>query len=301
LVIGGVGVVGLLAISFAVLSTTMHFASASELQRRVEVNCRPVHIPVDDPAALARGEYLVKNVMGCMHCHGEDLGGFAVVDEWPMGRIYGPNITMGEGSVVREFEPVDWVRVIRHGVTKDGRRALLMPSQDWWNFSDADLGAAIAYVKSVPPVDRPRVTSSLAILGKMLVATGEVPFSYDLLDHSAGRPEAEPGPTREWGEVMVGACIGCHGHGLSGGKIPGAPPSWPAAANITTHEEQGIGKWSREDFFTLLRKGKRPDGRQLGEPMVGPAGSFFAGLTDDDVTALWEYLRTVPAKNTGGR
>jgi hypothetical protein len=39
------------------------------------------------------------------------------------------------------------------------------------------------------------------------------------------------GATAEHGKYVAKMCIGCHGLGLAGGKIPGAPPQWPAASN----------------------------------------------------------------------
>lgn len=44
--------------------------------------------------------------------------------------------------------------------------------------------------------------------------------------------------------------------------------------------------------------GVRPDGVPLGKDM--PV-ELFSHLTDDEVTALWNYLRTVPAKAYGSR
>ena len=46
-----------------------------------------------------------------------------------------------------------------------------------------------------------------------------------------------------------------------------------------------------------MRRGKRPDGTDVRAPMPW---QMYAGMTDDDVTALWEYLRTVPPKAAGG-
>jgi len=40
-----------------------------------------------------------------------------------------------------------------HGVNKNGHSVIFMPSQDA-RLTAADLGAVIAYIRSVPPVDR---------------------------------------------------------------------------------------------------------------------------------------------------
>lgn len=66
------------------------------------------------------------------------------------------------------------------------------------------------------------------------------------------------------------------------------------AANITG-DETGIGNWSEQQFFTAIRKGKykgQENGRNLLPPM--PVVSF-SQLTDEDLRAIYYYLKSVPA------
>ena len=51
-----------------------------------------------------------------------------------------------------------------------------MPSQHFNNISDEDLGAIIAYLKTLPPVDNELEESGLALLGRIIVV-----FAGDLL------------------------------------------------------------------------------------------------------------------------
>lgn len=294
LMFGVVGFFGLLACAFA----GMHFVSASKLERTVEVEVADIKVPDGSGSAIERGKYLVDHLMGCKECHGDDLGGKAVMDNGAMGVWYGPNLTKGKGSKCAEYSSKDWMRALRHGVGKDGRRLLLMPSEDYVKFGDEDMGAVVAYIRSVPPVDREDRGISLGPIGKMLVATGQIQFSFDKIDHKAKRPEAKPGPTKEWGAVLIGSCTGCHGSGLSGGKVPGGDPKWPEAANISPDKETGIGNWSYEDFVKAMREGKRKDGSAINEAMPWKA---YAGMKEDDLKALWEYLKAAPAKTRGGR
>jgi hypothetical protein len=74
-------------------------------------------------------------------------------------------------------------------------------------------------------------------------------------------------------------------------------PRWKRlyASNITPDPETGIGKWTESDFFTAMRTGLTPDGRNL-DPFM--PWHLFQGITDRDLKAMWVYLRTVkPIKN----
>ena len=293
--LGFVGFGGLVVLTYGGL----YFASSSQLAQTHELDVAGIDIPEGDDDAIKRGEYLVNHVMSCSHsdCHQTDMGGGATMDQFPVGLVYAPNLTSGQGSVVNGYTSEDWVRTLRHGLKPDGTRALIMPSEDYWSFPDSDIGAVIAYIKSLPPVDRESKEHSLGPIGMVIAATKPV-YAWDKIDHTAKRPKAERGPTEEWGEVLVGACTGCHGHTLSGGLIPGADPSWPEARNITPDEATGIGSWEFEDFEKALKTGQRPDGTTLHESMPYKA---YAGMYDEDIEALWKYLQTVPPKQAGGR
>ncbi|MCA8935909.1 MAG: c-type cytochrome [Planctomycetes bacterium] len=292
---GLVGFLGLLGVAFGGL----YFASSSALAEERELAVEGIEIPEDDDDAVAHGKYLVDHVMGCSHsdCHQPDMGGGATIDAFPLGLVYAPNLTSGEGSVTKNYKPEDWVRTVRHGLKPDGTRALIMPSEDYWSFPDSDIGAVVSYIKSLPGVNRESKKHSLGPIGMLIVASEPV-FAWEKIDHKAERPQASRGPTEEWGKVMIGACTGCHGATLSGGKIPGGDPSWPESRNITPDEATGIGNWEYEDFKNALQKGQRPDGATLHDAMPWKA---YAGMQEDDVEALWKYLRTVPPKTSGGR
>jgi len=292
---GGVGFVGLIGVGFLGL----YFAANAALDKDVTAPESDLALRDGDSDAIKRGEYLVKNVMGCGHqdCHRADFGGGPVIDAQPVGTVYAPNITIGDGSVTKEYVGKDWARILRHGVKKNGKRALIMPSEDLTNYSDDDLAAAIAYIKSMPPVNRASQPHSLGPIGMLMAATEPV-FAFDKIDHNHKPENVKPGPTKEWGKVLAGSCTGCHGAGFSGGKIPGGDPSWPESRNVTPDEATGIGKWKFEDFDKAIRTGQRPDGTVLNDAMPW---KMLKGMTDDDVKALWEYLRTVPAKPAGGR
>ena len=106
-----------------------------------------------------------------------------------------------------------------------------------------------------------------------------------------------PGRTVQYGEYLATGCVGCHGENFSGGPIPGAPPEFLPPANITPHAT-GIADWEENDFFRLLREGRRPDGTQV-DPQMPWQG--LGQMTDDEISALWMFLRTVEPREYGSR
>ncbi len=284
-------VIGVAVIAAAGLFVMTNRMLAAQVDLPATVS--PVVLPATgDTIALERGRYLIDHAFNCRICHAQDFGGRAEIDNAAIGRLWAPNLTLGEGSATRDYTPTDWARAIRHGLDPTGRRLILMPSEDYYAFSDDDIGSVVAYIRSQPAVDRADAGISVGPVGRFLLATGDVEFAYDKISHAAPRSAASPAASLEWGRVLGSTCVGCHGEGLSGGAIPGGDPAWPPARNLTRHAT-GLGSWSQADFFTALRKGQRPDGTALAPPMPWQA---YAGLTDADTEALWLYLQSMPPK-----
>ncbi len=140
---------------------------------------------------------------------------------------------------------------------------------------------------------------ALGPLGKVLVATGQMPIAVERIrDHNAPHAIAPPeaGATAEFGRHLTAICTGCHRENLAGGPIVGGDPAWVPARNITPHTE-GLGSWTYEQFAKTMREGTRPDGTPVQPPMsfVMP---YANRMTDVEMQAIWTYLRTVPAQPT---
>lgn len=245
--------------------------------------------------AIERGKHLVESRYACIECHGKDFGGGTMIDAPPIGKILGPNITSGKGSRVAGYSMADWDRIVRHGVLPDGKPAA-MPSIDFVAMTDHELSDIVAYVKSVPAVEKEVPKPTLGPVGTMLIATGKLPLSaFEIKEHQAAHVVEPPAPAvnTDFGRHLVGVCFGCHRANLEGGLVPGGDPSWPAAANLTPHAD-GIAGWKFEDFARALKEGKRPDGAELRQPMAAMKG-YAAKMTDTELAAMWAYLQTVPA------
>lgn len=292
---GAIGIAG--AAGIVVLAGASAWG-VSEIRFRKDWNVQPEPVPVStDSATRARGAHLAV-IRGCVDCHGEDLGGAVMIDALPMfGRLVAPNLT--PGGRASNFTSIDWVRAIRHGVGPAGRPLLYMPAQEFYVMSDADLGALIAYLERVPAVRRELPGTVVGPLARLLFLRGDLPLvPAELVDHQGPRPEAPAeGPTPEFGRYLATGCINCHGEGYSGGPVPGTPPDFAPAANITMHES-GIAHWSEEDFFRALREGKRPDGSAI-DPFM--PSQITAKMTDTEIRAIWAFLKAQPPRPYGSR
>lgn len=285
---------GSLVAFVAFLVVAVYAITALRQRRTYDVALRAVPVSPDS-ATLARGEHLAGPIGKCADCHGADLGGKVFIEDPGLGRLVASNIT--SGGVLPQYNDAQLARAIRSGVRHDGHGLLFMPSNDYNYLSDEDVGAIIAYLRSRPPVSRTLPANELKFLARALWTTGMVPMmTADEIDHAkpaVARVAASTAP--EYGHYLanVGGCTGCHGPGLSGGKIPGTPPEWKPASNLTP---SGIGRWSESDFRTALRTGRRPDGTPIDTLMPWKASGK---MTDAEITALYAYLKTVPAKEFG--
>jgi len=259
-----------------------------KLNRTIEVSVAPVAF-VSDDASLARGKYLFQS-RGCSECHGDNGAGRLMIDDPGGLRVWTPNITPGPGSAVARYTETDWVRTIRHGVKPDRRPILIMPSEDYNRFTDADVAAIVAYVRSLPPVKGETGRIEMPLVMKALYAADVVPDAPERIDHTLPPAKAvAEGPTPEHGAYVANMCKGCHGETFHGGRIPGSPPDWPPAADLTSPATYAVYD-NVDRFKAMLQSGKRPSGEAI---KVMPFPSL-AALNDTDVEALYAYLRTLP-------
>jgi mono/diheme cytochrome c family protein/cytochrome c553 len=244
--------------------------------------------------AVARGDHLVHSRYACVECHGQSFGGGVMIDDPMIGHLLGPNLTTGQGSRTLDYGPSDWDRAVRHGVAPDGRPTA-MPAEDFQLMSDEELSDIISYIRSMPPVDNLVDPVRLGPLGKILLATGNLPLSADVIPihtapHATLPPVAEA--TVEFGMHLAGTCSGCHRADFSGGPIAGGDPSWPPAMNLTPHAD-GLAGWTFDDFANALRSGNRPDGTPLREPMSLMI-PYAQNMSDVEIQALWMFLQQLP-------
>ena len=290
---------GLLGI-FLVLLVVVFFVGSRKVDRTYDVQIASVTVPAD-AASNARGKHYVEAIGVCQVCHGQDLAG-PVVDDCKdepcigfsndpiFGKLKPNNLTSGLGGIGSVFTDTDYVRAIRHGIGRDNKSLLIMPSEQYNRISDEDLGALIAYLKTVGPVDNELGESNLGPLGRVIavIAGGLLPASQ--IDHSAARaPSPVVGVSVGYGVYLAEICTVCHGDQLTGSKVPGNERV--DAPNITLGG--ALGDWTKSEFINTIRSGITPQGDLL-DPRFMPWNRFTL-MTEDELDAIWLYIQSLPA------
>jgi mono/diheme cytochrome c family protein len=278
----------------------------------------PVTLPTD-PASLERGEYLAEHVLGCVACHTpvEHLvyghpentsrlgaGGAQFGDDGL--KVWSSNITP---AGIGHWSDDELFHAVTTGVTPDGRA--LFPIMPWGSYAHGatpDLLAALAYVRTLPAVEN--TVPERVLPGPLPIVVNFMPGPAENLAAAPDRAD----------QVAYGAylarqasCIDCHSEAERGTPIAGrelagnfefAMPGRPEfgkvySANITPDAETGIGSWSRERFVGKFQRAL--DDPRNGAPIeAGQTWTVmpwraYAGMTEEDLSAIFAYLQTVPA------
>lgn len=256
----------------------------------------PVAIPTDS-ASIARGAMLA---VGCQNCHDRDLGGKVFFDEPEIGVLPSSNLTRAARSETEGYTDEDFVRAIRHGLNKKGNPLMVMPSEAYTHFSDEDLGALIAYLKSLPPVDRTFDQRYFTYMSQVMAGAGMFGnlFPYDIIDHEKAKNITAPptGNSIEYGAYVASfeGCQTCHGANFGGGKSP--DPVSPPVPDISPGSR--AGKWTKDEFISFFKTGKTPDGRMPNVQFMPWEG--IGALPEVEIEGLYNYLQSLPPANPNG-
>ncbi|MCC6070118.1 c-type cytochrome [Massilia sp. GCM10020059] len=266
-----------------------------KMGRTLTVPASPVALRYD-AAHIEQGRYLFAT-RGCADCHGANGAGKEVVHGGGT-LVISPNITRGAGSATAGYAMIDWVRTLRQGVKPNGTPVMIMPSEDYNRLTDDDTSALISYAHQLPPVAGRQAVISLPWTYMVEYGFGLIPDAAEKIDHAL--PPALPQPVAAsvaHGAYVANSCISCHGARLSGGKIPGSPPDWPNAANLTPGKGSAMHQYQTAAAFkAMLRSGRRPDGSAVSPVM--PFASL-GEMTDVDIDALHVYLKSLPPRAAG--
>jgi mono/diheme cytochrome c family protein len=264
------------------------------------------------PADVARGKAVFGAAAGC-GCHTEakgpvNAGGRKFTG--PFGTVYAANITPDVQTGIGSWTDEQIITAIRLGRRPNGERILpVHPFTSFNGMAEEDLRALVAFLRTVPPVNRSNTPKKIAI---PMFESVFLPVWLSTFASVEKPPAAAPtsGPARaEYLVRAVGHCGECHtprsaltmavdnSRFLAGnGKKTG--PEGHAAPNITPDAETGIGNWTEEQIAVYLGTGDRPDGDVAGGLMEDNIKGTLAGYKDmskADLLAIAKFLKSIPA------
>jgi mono/diheme cytochrome c family protein len=243
--------------------------SEYRLRQTFDIAAAPIPVP-NDSASLAHGRHVFLT-RGCQGCHGEGTKGKVFFDEKWIARLVAPNVP----KAIRGYSDPDLVRLLRHGVRPTGRGVAVMPSSMFYYLDDEDLGALVAYLRTVPVKSDSLPGTTLRVLARVGLLTGQYKLEPLTFVHDAPRPLKGPEPAALGEYTARSSCTECHGMKFQGGD--GTP-----ALSI-------VAGYSPAEFAKLMREGVPKDARKL--EMMGPtARNRFSHFTDDEVSGLYAFL-----------
>jgi mono/diheme cytochrome c family protein len=305
----------LIRIGIALFASAAGLGGYVVLKQPETANARPGKVPVT-PERIARGRYIYETVGHCADCHSPKNwkkylfpidpklagagGHFDVGNAFP-GKVYTPNLTPDLETGLGHWTDGEKIRAIREGVSRDGRALFpLMPFPEYKNMSDEDVEALVAYMNSLAPIRNFVPKTQLDLPVRLAIKWTPQPVPGGIV------PSVSPLDRLKYGQYLtkIGGCEGCHSvedesRPFAGGHKFGNDEHWVRAANISPDMETGIGKWSEQRFvnrFAEFREYRQPG---ASFPDLTPANMTvmhwipYAGMTDEDLKAIYAYLRTV--------
>ena len=256
------------------------------------------------PERLRRGDYLVHAVMLCMACHSKhddnanppvlasQEGSGKVIFEQGNIRLVAPNITSDPETGLGNWSDDAIARAVREGIAADGTALFpVMPYEHFRELSDEDLASIVVFLRTVPAAHSNLPRNNIPFLFARLILAAPKPVIQTV-------PEPDRSTPAKYGEYLVkmGTCSDCHtprnskfqpipGLALAGGN---RMEQGVNSANITP-DPSGIGYYDEVLFIQTMRTGA-VRARHLNSAMPW---WVFRNTTDDDLKAMFAYLRTL--------
>jgi len=265
---------------------------------------------VPDSALIAEGQRL--STLVCQSCHLSSNGKMEgkLMADMPkeFGKVWSANITKDTKYGSGRYTDGELAYLLRTGIKRDGVFAPpWMPK--FPHLSDRDLQSIIAYLRSdapeLEPSQKQQPIPQPSWLAKFLCVVAFKPLDYPT------QPIEAPPVTDKvaFGEYIATSkveCYSCHSPSFQTMNImePEKTPGYFSGGNPMTNEEgeivlsrnltpdpeTGIGNMTEEQFIKAVKYGQRDGKPALRRPMVP-----FTNMTDEEASAIYAYLRTIPA------
>ena len=274
---------------------------------------------ISSPEQIERGKYLANHVAVCMDCHSErdwkkysgpiahgtlGKGGDIFPEEAGFqGTFHAKNITP---ATLSDWSDAEIYRAFTSGQTKDNEPIFpLMPYLSYGKMDIQDAKAIIAYIRSLEPIENDIPNSEPSFPFSLIMRTIPMPAS----------PTKRPNPADSiaYGKYMttMAACADCHTpmdkgefieHLSFAGGMEFMLPNGQMikSANITPDIEFGIGAYDKSDFIDMFKYYDGNDSLDVepDDPNTFMPWKMYAGMTEQDLGAIYTYLRTLtPIKN----
>jgi mono/diheme cytochrome c family protein len=264
---------------------------------------------------LDRGKYLVYSVVNCVDCHSElnlnkyslplvpgteGAGGFHMheVDKNIPGKIYVPNITP---YALKDWTDEEIAISITRGINKNGDTLFpLMPFHGLSAMAKEDVDAVVAFIRTLKPIENSIPKREMFVPMSVFGPLPDRDYKLNTMPDTADLVK--------YGEylVTIGHCTDCHtpatkegppdiSRFLAGGMKFDLPTFSVTVANITPDSATGIGSWSETMFLQKFRTNSAPEmlNTEPGKMNTLMPWSFYGTMKDNDLKAVYAYLRTI--------
>jgi len=267
-------------------------------------------------AQVERGKYLANHVAVCIDCHSardwSKFSGPPIVGTFGQGgEKFDQNLGFPGSYFARNITPAgigNWTdgevfRAITSGVSKDGHALFpVMPHPLYGQLDKEDIYSIIAYIRTLQPIQK-----------EIPASVSDFPMNF-IINTIPAEPDFHPMPEKKdqlaYGKYLItaAACVECHtqkdkGQNIKGMEFAGGMEfKFPTgeilrSPNITPDPKTGIGNWTREAFVNRFKM------HASGVAKVEKGGfqtvmpwSMYAGMTDEDLGAIYANLKSVPVK-----
>ena len=298
---GGYAILVLLALAALALTFTVGWRPVIGAKKRP----LPARRFEPTPERVRRGEYLVHAVINCMGCHSKydenadppvllsKEGAGAVGYEEANIRIVASNITSDPETGIGKWSDDAIARAIREGIAVDGSALIpVMPYEHFRQLSVEDLASVVVFLRSLAPVHSDLPPSRVPFLIARLIQTAPRPVT-----ESVPQPDLSTPVKRGAYLAEMAHCTGCHTpigpppgfQPIRGMEMAGGSPmaKGVASANLTP-DASGIVYYDEALFIQAMRIGSVGARKLKHMPWW-----TFRNMTDDDLKAVFAYLRTL--------